>query len=229
VSAVPFSLAALRGRFSQEFAEWDAAVAEGDTKRAKRARRAIQRVARQGLAEHPATLGGFYLFHDPNAEKLNGLNYIGIADTPLRPIGRRIEDRLKDDSALDVALDDLTDDEARPIILRRLLCALPKSGHNYVEKHTKVGSLFRRSPYVILIGSDADKPLIRETEKALIAGAAAAGAPLTNSQHVNFRGSVGDAALTLARAVIDQASAKGLPKEGALNWIDSLPPATRSV
>ena len=227
MTSAPFSLTALRGRFSQEFAEWDAAVLEKNTPRAKRARRAIQRVARHGLSEGPAIFGGFYLFHDPGAEGLRGLNYIGIADTPLRPIGRRIEDRLKDDSALDVALDSLSDDEARPIILRRLLCALPMSGNKYVEKHMKVGRLFRCSPFVILIGSDADKPLIRETEKVLIGGAAAAGAPLTNSQHVNFRGSVSEPALKLAHTVIKQATRGGLPENGAVSWMDHLSFAIR--
>ncbi|HVM23631.1 MAG TPA: hypothetical protein VM308_10110 [Sphingomicrobium sp.] len=217
-----FNLARLRGAFSDQFTAWELAAQRNDMAAARAARAGIRHVAFDGLAEPPATLGGFYLFVDLEKEGLSGLNYIGIADTMQRSIGRRIVDRLRDDSALDVALDRLSDDEARSIILRRLLCALPKSGHNYVNKHIRVGHLFRRSPVVILIGSDAEKPFIRETEKVLISSAAAAGAPLANRQHVNFRGSVGDPALKLARAVIRQAVAEGLPEEGALMWIENL-------
>lgn len=230
ITAALFDLVALRGAFGEEFAAWDAATQEGNTGEAKRARRAILQAARQGLLKHPATLGGFYLFVDLTKDGLSGLNYIGIADAPQRPIGGRIVDRLRDDSALDVTFDELTDDEARPIIRRRLVCALPRTGQNYVEKHLKVGNLFRRSPTVIVLGCDKCRELIREAEKILIASAAAAGAPLTNEKHMRFRGPSSQAAFALANLVIDEAVRCGFPTGGATRWRGGLTAVvTRSV
>jgi hypothetical protein len=223
IAAAVFDLAGLRGAFSEQFADWDAAVKESDTLKAKRARRTIQRIAREGLSKSPATLGGFYLFHDPSVpERLGGLNYIGIADSPRRPIARRIEDRLKDDSSLDVALDEMAECTVRTIVTARLLCALPNSGQNYVDKHLRVAALFRRSPIVILLGCEQPRELIRETEKILIASAAAVGAPLTNDTHIRFRGRASKAAIELADAVIVAAAANGLPTNGINDWRESL-------
>jgi len=223
IAAAIFDLAGLRGAFSEQFADWDAAVRESDPLKAKRARRAIQRVAREGLSKSPATLGGFYLFYDPHvSDRLGGLNYVGIADSSRRPIGRRIEDRLKDDSSLDVALDEMDKSAVREIVTARLLCALPKSGQNYVDKHLRVAALFRLSPIVILLGCEQSRERIRETEKILIASAAAAGAPLTNDTHMRFRGRASKAAFELADAVMVAAAANGLPTNGISDWRESL-------
>jgi hypothetical protein len=217
-----FDLARLRGAFSEQFAAWDLAVRESNRQGAKQARRQIQHVARQGLSVQPATSGGFYLFHDPKEKGLDGLSYIGIADSPRRPIGRRIEDRLKDDSGLDVDLDEVEDGVARLIISGRLLCALPVSGQNYIEKHMRVAALFRRSPAVILLGCDETRDAIRETEKVLIGSAASAGASLMNRTCIGYRGPAFGMALELAEAVITTAGQLGFPESGLKCWRDSL-------
>lgn len=219
----PFNLAALRGAFAEQFDIWDQAVCEGNTQKAKRARRAIQRIVREQLASQAARLGGFYLFLDPRESGgLRGLNYIGIADTTRRPIGRRIEDRLKDDSSLDILLDDLDIETARSIITARLMCALPRSGQNYVEKHLAVAQLFRRSPCVLILGCSEEPSLIRQAEKLLIASAIAAGAPLVNVQHRRFKGTVVQPALELASEVIAAAGSAGLPATAIRHWRSAL-------
>jgi hypothetical protein len=170
-----------------------------------------------------ARLGGFYFFLDPeNEDGLGGLSYIGIADSELRPIRERIVDRLRDDSALDVNLDSLEAEVARAIVIERLTCALPTSGANYVDKHLRVATLFRRSPLVVLVGCDQSKQLIREAEKLLISAASAAGAPLANIQHLHFRGSASRQGMALALDVISKAAPYGLTNGGARIWADKI-------
>jgi hypothetical protein len=218
-----FNLANLRGAFAGEFRRWDEAVERGDTALAKHARASVRAIAFRGLSEGSARMGGFYFFLDPSREGgLSGVNYIGIADRPDRPIGRRIVDRLRDDSALDTTLDRAAPQVARRIVTGRLVCALPRSGQNYVTKHLRVAELFRRSPGIILVGCEGPRELIRETEKSLIGSAAAADAPLFNVQHLGFRGTVSKAAMELAKAAIDEARAHGLSAAAAEVWKSQL-------
>lgn len=214
-----FDIAQLRGAFVDAFANWDRAVSDCDTAAAKRARRSIRLTAFQGLDAEAAKMGGFYLFLDSSMQNgLSGLHYIGIADTPSRPIGRRIIDRLRDDSALDTGLDTVSPEEAQSIVHERLICALPQSGHNYVVKHLTAADLFRRSPEVLLIGCAESMAIIREAEKVLIGSAHRAGAPLINRQHIRFKGPASRDAVRIACAVVDLAGVHGLGKEGASQW-----------
>lgn len=218
-----FDLAALRGAFAEEFGIWDQAIELNDTKQARRARRSIQEIACAVLARHPATLGGFYLFADlTRAVDLSGLNYVGIADTPRRPIGRRIVDRMKDDSSLDVNLDHKDVETARRIITGRLLCALPHSGGNYVEKHLRVATLFRRSPTVLLLGCERSPSLIRDAEALLISSAVSAGAPVLNVHHRHLRRTVSRVAFDLAHQVVAAAGTVGLPPKAVNCWHSAL-------
>ena len=102
---------------------------------AKAVRRDIKRSACAGLAVPPAAQAGFYVFIADSDVSISQIQYIGIAKTTNRPISGRIIDRLRDDSALDTALDNLEDGKFREVVSRRLLTALPKSGQNYIEMH----------------------------------------------------------------------------------------------
>ena len=216
-------LATLRGAFSHEFERWDVAVGRADTELARQARAAIRAIAFQRLKVAPAAMGGFYLFCDSGfREGLGGLRYVGIADGSRRPIGQRIVDRLRDDSALDISLDTLPVEIARRRVHDRLVCALPASGQNYVDKHLRVAELFRCSPVVLLLGTTEPSPIIREAERVLIGAAAAAGAPLFNRQHLNFRGPASTRAVALVEAVIDEVSNCGVLEAGVRRWRDQI-------
>lgn len=168
-------------------------------------------------------MAGFYFFIDPTQQdNLAGLNYIGIAEGRTRPLGRRIVDRLRDDSALDTSLDQLSPGAARRVVHNRLVCALPGTGQNYVDKHLKVAELCRRSPIVVLIGVDEPKQIIRDAEKILIRSAVSAGAPVLNVQHRRFKGGASDRAYEVVRAVIDQGVQHGLSAAGGKQWRSSL-------
>lgn len=219
LASAPFSISRLRVAFSGQFEKWQRAVEEGNTALARQARAAIRALAFEGLTDGPAAMGGFYLFIDPGQQdSLAGLNYIGIAEGRARPIGRRIVDRLRDDSALDSSLDQLGPEVARRVVHDRLVCALPQTGQNYVDKHLQVAELCRRSPTVVLIGSDEPKHTIRKAEKILIRSAVSAGAPVVNIQHRRFKGDASERAYEVAHAVIDQGVQHGLSSTGGKQW-----------
>src|SRR3712207_5246609 len=115
-------VAQLRHGHRDEFRAWDRSVDARDTRAAKAARKVLQRVMSERLAEHPAAaLPGIYVFASLTAPSpLGGVNYVGIAKGGGRPIAGRIRDRLRDDSCLDTELDGSDEGGAATKIDRRL-------------------------------------------------------------------------------------------------------------
>jgi len=209
----------IRESFNPGFAAWDRSVEHGDQAGAKAARRQMRAAAFALLPRAVANFPGWYFFVDlsPGAD-INGVHYVGVSKTERRPIGRRIVDRFRDDSCPDTKLDGRTEAEQRCIVERRLLCALPQSGGNYIDKHLKVSALIRRSTHILMVGTRDTPRTIEEVERLLIGSAAESGAPLMNARHRSFRGGVSAADGNRAREVLDCLGLMGLAESALDPW-----------
>lgn len=211
-----FELGSLQASCVDFFRRWDDAVAAGDSAAARHARRDLLAHTRARLSTKAAGGGGIYLFCASNsAAFISDLVYIGITKGSGRPIARRIEDRLRDDNCFDAGLDGLEDAEAAEKVRRRLRVAMPRSNKDYTADHLRTRELVRRSQRIIILRTSATSGCIAEAEKLLIGSAHHLGAPLTNKQHLRFRGAVTPEGLALADAVVTSLSQRSW-NEGAL-------------
>lgn len=199
-----FDLSAVRATCAPFFRRLDIAVDAGDSRSAKRERRALLAHARSGLAGATAEAGGVYLFYRPTSSiGINDLVYVGIAESASRPLRTRILDRLRNDSCFDVGLDDLPRAEAARIVRRRLEVAMPKSAKDYVEDHLRTSALVSGSLKILLNATRVDPLDIRAAERVLIASARALGAPLMNKRDLTTSRQISANAERLARSVIE--------------------------
>jgi len=217
IQTCAFELRPLRGSFKADFDEWDLAASRGDTAAIRKVRRSILSNARRQLSGPVTELPGFYVFTEVNQADMRSILYIGIAESVRRPLAQRIVDRLRDDSALDTRLDELDDNDARTTVLHRLTVALPGSGQNYLEDHLRTAKLLRRCSHVLIAGVNADRDLIRATERVLVGSASKAGAKLVNRHYAEFRGACLPEARRLARRVLG-ALAPQLPEDAVRSW-----------
>jgi len=202
----------IRESFSGGFAAWDRSVARNDGKGAREARKEMQAAALALLPKPVTDLAGWYVFADLDADvDIGSVRYIGIAKTTRRPIGRRVVDRFRDDSCLDVKLDNLCEAEQRRIVERRLRVALPRSGVNYVSKHMAASRLIRQSTHILMIGTQDTISVIQEVERLLINAAVEAGNELSNIHHRRFRGTVSELAVVRAHEVLSKFGVLNLP------------------
>lgn len=222
INTARFDLTQLRGSFAVQFDAWDVACEPADPAGIRDIRDEIWNAAREQITGEAAKRAGFYVFVNGAIRDITAIVYVGIAKTTRRPLSKRIVDRIMDDSGLDTRLDNFDDATFRMRVSRRLVAALPNSGHKHVDKHLKVAKLFRRSTHALLVGVSAASDAIKATEKVLVGSASAAGATLINDHHRHYPGPVASPERALALVVVNALRAQGMHAEAAEQWRRSI-------
>lgn len=217
------ALQPLKDQVQQNFVAIDRFVAKDDRAAVRRERRRIQARANQFLSTPAARCAGWYVFANFSSEIISeSLLYVGVSETKLRPIARRIMDRFKDDSCLDDGLMHHPHPEREAIVRSRLVAALPNTGINYIAKHLRTLDLVHRSSHILMVGSTLPREDILLVEKSLIGSAMQGGANLFNIKHRKHRSFASGCARSTGLDIIDKWEEYGLPSKVAGEWRSAL-------